>query len=223
VKRFSLYIFSGLGTDERVFRNIHFPDFVDVHFVPWKKPLPKETLEEYIDRTLKEFDLTKPIVLIGLSFGGVVAQEISRKINPLGTIIISSISVSSELRGLFRLYGNLRLNRITPFRLLQRFHFGANWIFGAYNKEDKKLIDEVIRIGNIPLVKWSVEQILSWRREKQIANLFHLHGDNDKMLPLKNKNVNAIIKGGGHLMIYNRAEEVEIILRKQLERILEEL
>ncbi len=223
MKKISLYIFSGLGTDERIFKNIHFPEFVEVHFIAWKKPLTKETLEEYIERLLKEFDLSKPIVLVGLSFGGVVAQEISKKINPLQTIIISSISSSQEIAWHFRVYGNLRLYQITPFRLLKFANFFINWFFGAKRSEEKKLMADIIRDADISLLKWSVKQILLWRSDKFPKNIFHIHGDHDRLLPLKNKNVDAIIKGGGHLMIYNRAEEIGNILKKQLEIISKKL
>ena len=218
MKKISLYIFSGLGTDERIFRNIHFPEFVDVHFVTWKKPERKESLEKYIDLLLEEFDLTNPIVLLGLSFGGVVVQEVSKKINPLATIIISSLSTSQEMPWYFRMYGNLKLNKITPFGFLKSLSFFSNRIFGAKSSDSKKLIREIMHDADLTLVKWQIEKILSWRSEKPPLNFFHLHGDSDKLLPLKNKNVNAIIRGGTHLMIYNNAAEIEKIIERQLEK-----
>jgi pimeloyl-ACP methyl ester carboxylesterase len=216
LKKISAYIFSGLGTDERIFRNIHFQEFAETYFVAWKKPFPKETLERYVDRLLKEFDLTKPIILIGLSFGGVVAQEAAKKINPLQTIIISSISSHKELPWYFRLCRSLKLYRITPFRLLKFANKSVNWFFGAKRKEDKKLMAGIIQDADVSLLKWSVEQLLLWRNEISLMNLFHIHGDSDKLLPLKNKKVDVVIKGGTHLMIYNRAEEIEKILKEQL-------
>lgn len=208
----ALYIISGLATDERVFKNIHFPEFVEVHFIAWKKPLRKETLEEYIDRLLKEIDHTKPIVLIGLSFGGLVAQEMAKKINPFETVIISSIISAKEIPWYFRLIGRLKLNRIFPFGFFKFPNFFVNWIFGAKSREDKKLLAEILRDADTSLIRWSVEQLLSWRSENKSENIFHIHGTKDKLLPLKNKNADAIITGGGHLMVFNKADEVEIIL-----------
>jgi pimeloyl-ACP methyl ester carboxylesterase len=211
MQKTAVYIISGLATDERIFRNIHFPEFVEVHFIAWKKPLRRETLNEYTDRLLKEFDLSKPIVLLGLSFGGVIVQEIAKKINPLSIILVSSISLSGQIPWYFKLYGNLKLNRITPFGLLSFSNFFVNWIFGAKSKEDKKLLAGILKDADISLVKWSVEQLLNWKKETRSENIFHIHGDNDKLLPLP-KNADVIISGGGHLMIFNKAEEVEIIL-----------
>jgi hypothetical protein len=223
LKKITLYVFSGLGTDERIFRNIHFPESCEVHFVGWKKPLQKETFDKYTDRLLEEFNFSNPIILIGLSFGGIVAQEIAKKINPLQTIIISSISNHKEIPWYFRLYGNLKLYAITPFGFLKFANKSVNWIFGAKRNDDKKLMAEIIRDSNTSLLKWSVKQLLSWKSEKNPDNFYHIHGDNDKLLPLKNKNVNVVIKGGTHLMIYNRAEEIETILKKQFEIISQQL
>lgn len=214
--RVNLYVFSGLGTDERIFRNIHFAEFCEVHHIAWKKPLRKETLDHYVDRLLEEVDSAKPFVFTGLSFGGLIAQEAAKKLPPLQTIIISSISSPKEISWYFRFAGKLKLNRLAPFRLLKFANRSVNRIFGAKRGEDKKLMAEIIRDADVDLLRWSVEKLLSWKNENPVKNLFHIHGDKDRLLPLKNKKVNVIVKGGTHLMIYNQAEEVEKAIANQL-------
>jgi pimeloyl-ACP methyl ester carboxylesterase len=212
MQKIAVYIISGLATDERVFRNIHFPEFAEVHFIAWKKPLRKETLDAYVDRLIKEIDQSKPFVLLGLSFGGVVAQQIAKKIDPLETVLISSITSPKEIPWYFRLIGKLKLNRIFPFGFFKFPNFFLNWIFGAKSRDDKKLLAGILRDADTALIRWSVEQLLSWRSENNPEPIFRMHGTNDKLLPLKNKNADAILSGGGHLMVYNKADEVEVIL-----------
>lgn len=216
MEKIALYIISGLATDERVFKNIHFPEFVEVHFIAWKKPLRKETLDAYVDRLIKEIDQSKPFVLLGLSFGGVIAQEMAKKIDPLETVIISSITSAKEIPWYFRLVGKLKLNRIFPFGFFKFPNFFINWIFGAKTRDDKKLLAGILRDADTSLIRWSVEQLLSWRSENKPESIFRIHGTNDKLLPLKNKNADAIINGGGHLMVYNKAEDVELIIESVL-------
>jgi hypothetical protein len=36
----------------------------------------------------------------------------------------------------------------------------------------------------------------------------HIHGDNDKIFPVKKIKPTHIIEGGTHMMIYNRAKEI---------------
>ncbi|WP_260129909.1 hypothetical protein [Elizabethkingia anophelis] len=71
-----VYIFSGLGVDERVFDQINF-EGLDVEFIDWIKPLKKESLSEYAKRISSELTADNP-TLIGLSFGGILAVEISK-------------------------------------------------------------------------------------------------------------------------------------------------
>jgi hypothetical protein len=216
MQKIAICIISGLATDERVFKNIHFPESTEAHFIAWKKPLRKETLDAYVDRLIKEIDQSQPFLLLGLSFGGIVVQEMSKKIQPLHTIIISSIVFSKELPWYFRLMGNMKLNRIFPFGFFKFPNFFLNWIFGAKTRDDKKLLAGILRDADTSLVRWSVQQLLSWRNEKAGESIFRIHGSNDKLLPLKNKNADSIIAGGGHLMVYNKAEDVELIIESVL-------
>ncbi len=45
-------------------------------------------------------------------------------------------------------------------------------------------------------------------------DIIHIQGDNDKILPLKNiRSVDFKIENGGHLMILNKAQEINAILK----------
>ncbi|MEO5644365.1 MAG: alpha/beta hydrolase [Bacteroidia bacterium] len=217
MQKIHTYIFSGLGVDERVFQRIHFPENVEVHFVKWKTPVrSNESLDEYILR-LVTIEINQPVILIGLSFGGIVAQQLAKKINPALTIIISSVSSPKELPWYFKLSGRLHLDRVTPFRLMKFPNFITNWIFGAKSREDKKLLQQIIRESDNKIIRWSVRQILNWKGAT--VAVYHIHGTKDRLLPLKNVNVNAKVKDGGHFMVYNKAEEIERILEEQLSKI----
>ncbi|MDQ3108735.1 MAG: alpha/beta hydrolase [Bacteroidota bacterium] len=218
MQKITTYIFSGLGVDERVFKRIHFPENVEVHFVKWKQPVRyNENIDDYISR-LTEIKKDQPVVLIGLSFGGIIAQEVAAKINPAMTIIISSLSSSKELPWYFKLFGRLYLDRITPFRFFKFPNFITNRIFGAKTREDKNLLQQIVRESDNKIVRWSVRQVLGWKSKPGIS-VFHIHGTKDRLLPLKNKNVNVKIEGGGHFMVFNKAKEIEIILRNALSKI----
>jgi pimeloyl-ACP methyl ester carboxylesterase len=219
LSNFSLYIFSGLCADERIFQRIHFPDYVDVHFVKWIKPQKNETMDHYLDRLLIDFDLSKPIVLMGLSFGGVVAQEMSKKIKVERVIIISSLSRPSEMPWYFRFAARIRLHRIAPFGLIRSMSTFARRVFGATTDETKILLAQYSKECDVDLLKWSIQQILSWKGENIRERPYHIHGTNDRLLPLKNKAVNFAIKGGGHFMVYENAELIEIHLRVCLQLI----
>lgn len=76
-----VYILSGLGADERVFKYLDFKD-LDITFVQWIKPKPHEKLMDYVERLREQIKQDNPI-LIGLSFGGIVAAELAKIIRSL--------------------------------------------------------------------------------------------------------------------------------------------
>lgn len=86
-----IYVFSGLGVDKRVYDNIDFGT-LDVEFIDWIEPLKNESLESYAFRISKKITEENPI-LIGLSFGGMLAAEISKIINVKKIILIASAKI----------------------------------------------------------------------------------------------------------------------------------
>ena len=84
----TVYVFSGLGADERVFHKIDFSSY-DVHFIKWITPKKNESIESYALRLTLQ--ITKPLpVLIGLSFGGMMAVEVAKHIATEKIVLISS-------------------------------------------------------------------------------------------------------------------------------------
>ena len=90
-----IYIFSGLGADERVFQNLDFTGFSEI-FINWIIPESGETIENYSTKLLNQIKSDKP-TLIGLSFGGLIAIEVAKQIQTETVIIISSAKTKSEI------------------------------------------------------------------------------------------------------------------------------
>ena len=63
---------------------------------------------------------------------------------------------------------------------------------------------------NAPIIytTWAINEVVNWRNDFMHPAIFQIHGDNDKMFPIKNLSPSYIVKGGGHFMIMNKAEEV---------------
>jgi esterase/lipase len=74
------YLISGLGADERVF------DYLDVKahtsVIKWLEPEYKESLEDYTQRLSFRINQTEEFGIIGVSFGGIVAIELSNICKP---------------------------------------------------------------------------------------------------------------------------------------------
>ena len=96
------YFIPGLGADCRVFKNIKLPDsFIRIN-LEWIHPVEEESLESYALRMGEKIDASEPFILIGLSFGGMLAIEISKIKPPVELVLISTIHISDELPILYK-------------------------------------------------------------------------------------------------------------------------
>lgn len=209
-----IYIFSGLGADERVFQRLDFSDFSPV-FIKWIIPKEKETIESYATRILDQISTTKP-TLLGLSFGGLMAIEVAKQIETEKIILISSAKTIKEIPFYYRLAGQLGLHKLLPTRLLKSSNFVTNWFFGASSTADKKILKQTLIDTDPNFLKWAIDRVVKWTNLIQIQNIFHIHGTSDRILPLSFVTPNLIIENGGHLMTLNKADELNKILRPLL-------
>lgn len=209
-----LYIFSGLGADERVFQRLDFSNY-SATYVKWIVPQDKETIENYATRLLDQIKSTKP-TLIGLSFGGLIAVEVAKQINTEKVILIASAKTKNEIPFYYRLTGQLGLHRLLPTGLLKSSNFFTNWFFGTSSSFDKQLLKQILIDTDPTFLKWAIDKVARWTNKTLIINTFHIHGSSDRILPIKFVACNSIISDGGHLMTINKSNELNKIIREQL-------
>ncbi len=207
-----VYIFSGLGADERVFQKLDLSGYSVIH-VKWIEPLKNETLQQYAQRLLAQIQTPKPI-LIGLSFGGIVAVEVAKQIETEKVILISSAKTKREIPFYFRIVGRLRLHRLLPTSFLKSANYINNWFFGVSSSFDKYLLKQILIDTDPIFLKWAIDKVVVWKNRTHPQNLFQIHGTSDRILPLCFVECNVTILKGGHFMILNRAEELNEILKK---------
>lgn len=209
----TIFCISGLGADEKAFAKLNIDGF-RLKVIQWKQPLQGESLEAYAARMREEIDESDP-VLIGLSFGGMVCIEIAKQIPVQKIIIISSIKSARELPLWMRTVAFLKLNKIVPVRSNYALTgFIQNHFLGISTAEEKALVAQSRRRANTRYIQWSVDKIVNWKNEWQPPVIIHIHGDNDKMFPIKNIQADYIVKNGGHFMIMNKAREVSELVKK---------
>ncbi|MEP6617398.1 MAG: alpha/beta hydrolase [Ginsengibacter sp.] len=201
-----IYCVSGLGADEGVFSKYDFNGNI-VHYIKWEIPLPRETIQHYAKRLSLQIKYANP-VLVGLSFGGILCIEISKIIPSDLIIVISSVKSFHEIPYWMRLAGKLKLNKIFPVQPFKLIEPLENYNLGVENEAEKKMAAAYRANVDRGYCRWSVNQILNWNNEWRPENLFHIHGSNDRIFPLKKIKADHVIEGGGHFMIMNRAELV---------------
>jgi pimeloyl-ACP methyl ester carboxylesterase len=205
-----IYIFSGLGADDRVFRYLDFIDF-EVTFIKWIKPYINEDIENYAKRLTTQISTRNP-VLIGLSFGGIMAMEVAKYLKTEKIILLASAKTYKEIPFYYRWVGHLKLHKILPAKLLKQHSFLSNWFFGIKEKEDKAMFSEILKDLDGDFLKWAIDKIVCWKNQIIHPNIIHIHGGKDRILPLRFAEADFIIKDGGHFMIVTHAKELTEIL-----------
>ncbi|MGL5075499.1 MAG: hypothetical protein ACRDBG_06605, partial [Waterburya sp.] len=98
----NIYCLSGLGTDDRVFQKLKFQGYQPIH-IHWIEPKKGETITAYAQRLTTQIKSDCPI-LVGLSFGGIIAVEIAKQIATEKVILISSTKNKQEIPFYFKIW-----------------------------------------------------------------------------------------------------------------------
>lgn len=211
----TVYLIPGVGANDKVFQELELPGYELVH-IKWPKHKRGEPIEQYVKKLLPQIKKDTQPVLIGLSFGGIVAVELAKLIDPYKTIIISSIKTYHErpLKVLF--LNSLKFHRLLPGKLVVQFRFWLNWLLGKLSREELDLVELMIQEADIEFNEWAVDQVIHWRNEEIIDNLVHIHGTRDRIFPNFYIKDAIWVKGGSHFMVVNRAKEISRIIRREL-------
>ena len=201
-----IYCISGLGADERVFSKFQFPQH-EIHFIKWITPEKNESIEAYAKKLIVQIHHDNPI-LIGLSFGGIMCIEIARQIKTELIIIISSIKSNNELPLWMRLSGKLKLNRLFPMRSFKLIESLEDYNLGVKTKEEKEMVNEYRKQIDPVYTNWAINAVLNWKNKTAPENLYHIHGDRDRIFSIKKIKPDYTIHNGGHFMILNKSDEV---------------
>lgn len=212
----NIYFLSGLGADKRVFSKIRLDDRFSIHHIDWIKPSKKETLSHYAARLAAKIDTTQPFQLVGLSFGGVIASEISNIIRPEQIILISSTPTGLPVSRFNHALIKFLLLSPLAAPVLKSANSLTYKFFGADTPELKSLLKQILHDTDSKFLKWALVQMSSWDRKEKAANLFHIHGTADKLISIKLVNPDVRIEGAGHLMVYAQAEQISGLLNKKL-------
>jgi pimeloyl-ACP methyl ester carboxylesterase len=212
----TVYYISGLGADDRVFKFLNLKGVYE-KYIKWETPQKHESLQDYCKRLIEQIDLENEIILIGVSFGGIVAQEIAKFVNVTRVIIISSIKSAKEFSFQMKFVRIFSLHKLVPSRLLKWSNLlTGDYYFCTKTKAESDLLRAIIKDTDMAFMKWAIGEIMRWDNENTYHNLIHIHGDKDRIFPIKNIKNAIRINDGGHFMIVNRAKELAAIIEKEI-------
>ena len=207
-----IFLISGLGADTRLYNNI---DLLDNEVVPvdWIEPNLTDTLTTYAQKLIHQYHITSGSIVIGTSLGGMIAVEIAKLVALKKVILISSIKTINEAPWYFNAFRRLPLYRPMSGEVLKKLGFLMKPIFGKFTANDLWVFEDMLKKASPKFVKWAINAVLAWKNEIIPPNVYHLIGDKDMVFSYKQIKDATVIKGGTHIMVFDKAKQVNKILK----------
>jgi pimeloyl-ACP methyl ester carboxylesterase len=208
-----VYLISGLGADSRLFKNIKLPAGYEAVLINWSLPNANDTLTSYAQDIVNQNNIKDDSVVIGVSLGGMIAVEIAKQVKLNKVILISSIKTDSEAPWYFNVFRKLPVYIAIPGKLMTHLGFLVKPMFGKMKADDLALFKSMLRNSSPIFLKWAMGAVLNWKSDVTYPNLYHIIGDKDLVFPHQNiKNPTAVIKGGTHIMVFDKADQINTLL-----------
>ena len=212
----NIYCIPGYGTDSRLFKNLQLKNY-DIKFINWVNPDRGDSLSDYATKLIAQIDTSQPFALLGMSLGGFLAVELSHQVKPEHIFILSSVKSSSEIPSYLGMIRNIGLKHIISAKIVKRSKWLVQPIFGKVDRENKKLMYEMIDDADSNFTTWAGKQIMVWKSEDNLTpfkKITHIIGDKDLLFSKKIKDAH-IIKQGTHLMILDKTAAINRIIDSQ--------
>ncbi|WP_035678444.1 alpha/beta fold hydrolase [Flavobacterium limnosediminis] len=201
MSKIPVYFMPGLAASPKIFEKIQLPeDRFEIYLLEWFLPEKKETLVNYAKRMAAEIK-HEDAVLIGVSFGGILVQEIARIRLVRKTIIISSVKCQKEFPMRMKFVKNTKMYKLIPTRLFSNVEYLLKYSKNERMKERLVLYKMYLSVNDVKYLDWAIENVLIWKRTVADEKVVHIHGDKDDVFPIENIKNCIVVKGGTHAMI----------------------
>lgn len=214
----TIYAISGLGMDKEAFAKLDLCGYKMV-YVEWLKPDVNESFEAYTLRLANHYSIPqKGAYVIGLSLGGMCLVELAKQYNFEKVVLISTIKTKYELPAIYRLSKYFPLYKLLPDKKLTFSKLFLNWFFTSDNKEEKVVLRKVINEIDPTFLKWGMHNIINWNNEKLPTDFLHIHGQKDRIFPIRKIKYVMRIREGGHILTVNSATALSYHIKRYLDR-----
>lgn len=196
-----VYLMPGMAASPLIFEYIMLPENqFKVHKLEWFLPESGETLSHYALRMTNEIKHQNS-VLLGVSFGGVLVQEMVKHISVKKLIIVSSVKTKKELPTPMQIARDTKIYKLLPTNLASRIDLLAKYAYVDKIKKRLDLYKMYLSVSDQQYLDWAIENMLNWSQEDYDPDIVHIHGDDDTVFPIKNIENCITVKNGTHAMI----------------------
>lgn len=213
----NFYLVPGMGANKRLFENYSLRG--NVHILEWVDQRQAVTLQEYA-AILAEHIKTENNIIVGSSMGGMMANELSHLVKPKATVLISAPAHRGEFPRSLNLLEKTRIYRLSTPQITYKLSFLARTFMGFSNKEHDALFFEMLRANGPDFLHFSVRAVLEWRRlNAPHGEWLQILGENDKLFTSQTPGKTTVLRGSGHFMAYEQAQEISGIINAFAEQL----
>lgn len=199
-----IYFVPGLAANKDIFKNISLPEPFQLHYLEWLTPEKNEPIQTYAKRMVDCISHTENVVLIGVSFGGVMVQEMAAYLKLKKLIIISSVKSKHELPLRLVLARKTLAYKLMPTRTILNTEDLTKFAIGPKTKKRLELYQRFLSVRDANYLDWAIENMLRWDRDVPLKDVVHIHGDKDLVFPIDKIKDCIIVPGGTHIMILDK-------------------
>ena len=204
MKIVNLYCMPGMAASPKIFEFISLPKPIKIHLLSWIPPLKDEPLTDYAIRMCERVTQTNPI-LLGVSFGGVLVQEMSKYLPGCQVVIVSSIKSKDELPLSMKMAKKTNAHKLLPMQWINNLDNLSLFVFGDGIKKRLALYQKYLSERNPDYLSWAIDSLVNWDKTEVLKNIIHIHGEKDTVFPIKNLSHPFIKIKGGHAAIITQA------------------
>lgn len=204
-----IYTISGLGADIKSFEFLELNPSLELVELAWLEPFKLENIEDYARRMAQPIDDTEDFILMGYSFGGIIAQEICEFFKPQKLILISTITHENEKPNFMQFGKKIKAHQWLPYSFFTNQKILSYTFFRKLYNPHLPQLNRYFTHTSYEYLKWSVKNITQWKKKNNFeGEVLRLHGTKDIVFPSKKIKGARLIPGGTHLMLFQKAKKI---------------
>ncbi|MDT0557323.1 alpha/beta hydrolase [Ichthyenterobacterium sp. W332] len=199
-----LYLMPGMAANPTIFEHIKLPESqFKILWLDWLIPEPNEHIKAYAQRMNARITESNA-ALLGVSFGGILVQEMSKLRDFKTVIVVSSVKSKHELPKRMKLVKLTKAYKILPTQLVKNIDYLAKYAFGETITKRLELYKKYLSVTNKRYLDWAIKEVVCWEQNEPLKGVIYIHGDKDPVFPHSCTEDTLVVKGGTHIMIINK-------------------
>jgi pimeloyl-ACP methyl ester carboxylesterase len=210
-----LVFFPGMAVDTRLYdpQRAAFPNLITP---PWIPHIQGESMRQYASRYAKHLiatnalgDASAPLILGGVSMGGMMSLELSHHL-PTAAIILIGCCTSAQAVGPWMLALE-SVSRPISAHVIGTGKAAASPFLGrGVPEEHRQTLITMLQDVPPDFLKWCARAIATWEGTTGTAPIHHIHGDHDWVIPHTRltQPPTRLVPKGAHVLNLSHPQEV---------------